>query len=546
MQRALQMGHKPSSSIARHTWVVCALALTACAGVVDDGFDPGGAGDRLGGAGTVMTTCGMTEREPLHRLTRSQMQNSIVDALGVSSVDISSMPQNPRAAGFELAGPMGRLETTAWLGIAEAAGAAAAQRAPFVGCTGSSCLDALLNRAAPLLYRRPLAADESQRVRAFYQSALQSGNATSAVADSVAAMLMSPQFLYHDGYVSGSTSGTLRPSDHELVSKLAYFLWNGPPDADLLESISDGRLSAQGGLRALASEMMDDPRFARGALEFFAQLLQLEPLAQIDRSSDSSFTAQHAVDLRASIDAFIRYAVVEQDSLDILLSSNRVYLNRRLGALYGHPEVTSDQMVPVEFPSTQRVGLLTQPAVLALWAKRDQTDPIHRGLFVLRQVLCVEFGPPPAAVGQPAPPSANATTRERFSAHRANAACASCHDSIDPVGFAFENFDLVGRYRATENGVPVNATGDVAAPADVRGHVQNAAELAERVRTSQSVSSCMATQWMRYAIRREPQTTDSCQSQAIANAFRQGSGSFRALLLAIIESQLFQLAGTPS
>lgn len=527
----------------RTTFIFIALPcvlLCGCQAYLDSG--PPGPGQAPGGGGGPNTSCGPTEREPIHRLTRSQLQNSVSDVFGVTSLDVNMLPQSAAAAGFELAGPMSRLEVSTWLGLAETVGAAAALSASYAGCSGQACLNTLLSEHAPRLYRRPLEAAETQRITAFYEAAVTRSPAT-ALSETIAALLMTPQFLFHDSFVaSDGQSGQIR--DFELLSRLSYFLWNGPPDQALLSQVA--QLSTPEGLRAVAASMMADPRFERGVHEFFGQLLHLSVLDLIDRGSDPAFTPQHAQDLRRSLEAFIRYAVIEEDSLDLLLGSNRVYLNARLGSLYGHPEVTSDNFVPVEFPAAERVGLLTQPALMALFARRDQTDPIHRGLFVLRQMLCVEFGPPPAVVGLPAPPTPGVTTRERFEMHRANPACASCHDRIDPIGFAFENFDLLGRYRTEDSGRPVDASATVLAPEDLIGAVANASELATRIRTSETASTCMATQWLRYAVRREPLESDQCHADTSADAFRASSGSFRQLLLSIVEGELFQLAGASS
>jgi hypothetical protein len=229
-----------------------------------------------------------------------------------------------------------------------------------------------------------------------------------------------------------------------------------------------------------------------------------------------------------------------------MMTSPYVFMNPRLAELYGVtlPEGTPvNEFVPVEFEPEQRSGLITQPGLLALLAHSDQSAPIQRGVFIRSELLCQPAPPPPPTVDPTPPdPDPNATTRERFAQHTEDSGCAGCHALIDPIGLGLENFDQLGRYRADENGLPVDASGAIVGTRDtaLAGEFDGGKNLAERLGSSQQLQECLVTQWYRYGSGRVEQAADSCSMAQARTALSESQGNLREMLVALATSDAFR------
>jgi hypothetical protein len=191
----------------------------------------------------------------------------------------------------------------------------------------------------------------------------------------------------------------------------------------------------------------------------------------------------------------------------------------------------------------ERAGVLTQPGLMALLAYPDQSSPVARGVFVRERMLCQHLPPPPNdVVIEPPDPDPNATTRERFAQHTADAACSGCHSLIDPLGFGFEHYDAIGRFRTDENGLPVDASGSLGGIADASqvGDYEGAVELADKLLASTDFQECVAHQWTTFALGREPGEDDACAMQGIRQSFADSGGDLRELLVSIATSDSFR------
>jgi len=186
-----------------------------------------------------------------------------------------------------------------------------------------------------------------------------------------------------------------------------------------------------------------------------------------------------------------------------------------------------------------RGGLLTQGGLLSLLGKANQTSPVHRGKFVREQLLCMELPPPPADLMiKPPELSATLTTRQRFEQHAADGSCSGCHRLMDPIGLGFERFDGAGLYRDTENGQPVDDSGQLT-DTDVDGPFRGALELGAKLASSAQVRSCVATKWFRYGYGRGETDADGCSLAAIQARFAGGGYKVRDLLASLVETDAF-------
>ncbi len=183
--------------------------------------------------------------------------------------------------------------------------------------------------------------------------------------------------------------------------------------------------------------------------------------------------------------------------------------------------------------------MLTLPALMATLAKPSESWPIYRGKFVREELLCQELPPPPPNVPNPPDVMAGVSKRERFKQHEAEPSCAGCHTMIDPLGFGFENFDAVGKYRTIDNGLPVDASGEVIGTADANGKFVGVAELGGKLAKSGEVEACVTRQWFRFFLSRFEQSADGCSMKSLLDQFRTSSDNLNRLPTAIVQTDAF-------
>jgi hypothetical protein len=220
-------------------------------------------------------------------------------------------------------------------------------------------------------------------------------------------------------------------------------------------------------------------------------------------------------------------------------------LNPQLAGFYGVGAGmgTGFEKTPLD---AQHAGLLTQGTMMTINAHSDQTSPVHRGKLIREAYFCTPLPPPPAGVVIQVPtPDPNSTARQRFAQHSSDPACSGCHTLMDPIGFGFENFDGVGRYRTTENNQAIDASGEIKGT-DVQGTFQGAAGLAQRMVGSEQARNCYVKQWFRYGYGRGEQTADACSVEQLEKSFEGGGHGVKALLLSLTGSDAFLYkAGAP-
>jgi len=227
--------------------------------------------------------------------------------------------------------------------------------------------------------------------------------------------------------------------------------------------------------------------------------------------------------------------------LETLLTADWTMVNGPLATLYGVPGGgTATEWRKVTLDGKQRAGLMTEPGFLSAHGSFDASSPILRGLAVRERILCAPMPVPPPGADQNFPPATpTTTTRQRFDMHRTNVTCSSCHEMMDKLGYGFESYDGIGRYRTTENGAMVDDSGE-AINTDVDGPFEGAPALARKLLGSQQAQQCVATQWFRYAMGRLETDADKCVLGAIQKKFTGAGLRVSDLLLAIVESDAFR------
>ncbi|HVR18047.1 MAG TPA: DUF1592 domain-containing protein [Polyangiaceae bacterium] len=500
---------------------------------------------------------------PLRRLTRFEYQNAISDVFGNTLPMEDLFPRDEVALGFDnQAGTLGTTDLhvegylEAATTLAEWRVAEPARLAGISGCGEESpeCLEALADALGRRLLRRPLTRAELDR---YLEAA---GDATSPEGFSegavrvVAALLQNPEFLYRLERASNdSWDGSSQPfaSPYVLASRLSFLFWGSVPDPSLLDAAASNTLATRADVEREARRLVADERAKRGLLHFYLQWLKLSDFALVekDRVLFTRWDDSLRDELGRETTRFLEAILWEDDArFETLMTAPYTFANAVLSDFYALPIGNPDQteLTRKDFGAgVPRRGLLTQASILSTQAKANQTDPIHRGKFIRTQFFCTEPQPPPPdLVVSPPVLDPRKSTRERFEQHRADDSCAGCHDQLDPVGLLFEHYDAIGRYRDTENGVPVDATGYLS-DTDIFDPIDGVPELAERLAESTQVRQCVIKQWFRYTFGRGETEADACTLDKLEDVFLKTNGDLNELLVALTQTDPF-LYATPA
>jgi hypothetical protein len=417
----------------------------------------------------------------------------------------------------------------------------------------AACLRAFVSTFGERAWRRPLEADEVDRLVGLYDVAVDLGGdrpLRDAFEMVIEALLQSPHFLYRVevGEPVPGRPDLRRLTDHELASRLSYLVWRSMPDDTLLAEADAGRLRYPEQLAAQARRMVEDPRARDGLWTFFEQWLEVEEVLHLDRDPRyyPDWTPEQGEALYEQARRFVDHVAWSPDAdLRALFGAPYTFADGDLARTYGLSGAAGAAFQQT-FPDDRLAGVLTLPAVMAATSKPNMTSPIHRGIFVRERLLCTPLPPPPAdIVVVPPDPDPNLTTRETFTEHSSNVACKGCHQLIDPVGFGFEHFDAVGRWRDTENGRPVDSAATLIGTLDVDGDYGGAAEMGRALADSEHAHRCVTMQFFRFAYGRGETGVDACALDRLYAGYVESGYDFGALVaqLATDESFRFRRSG---
>ncbi len=516
---------------------------------------PGGTGGIVSDTSCIEDGTVRTGRSRLRRMTRSALNHTVRDLLGTTGSPADAVSPDESIGPFysNAIAPITDLIVQQYDEVAAALADQAAVRmntlspCDLAADTTTGCASQFIEAFGLKAYRRPLEPAERDEYLALYTLERGQGTVESAFRLVVATFLESPFFLYHSEVgASGVPSSTPSPlGSYEIASRLSYFLWDTMPDDQLFSLAAQGMLTNDAVLAEQVTRMLADSRAADAIPQFHLQWLGIKDIAGADKDTVSfpAWSPPLGDAMRKETATFADFVVRRGDGLmRTLFTANFSFPEGPLFGFYGLTE-------PAGFaPGTQvtlppeRAGLLTQGAFLATHAHRDQTSPVHRGIMVRENILCEPLQPPPLDVNTTPPaPTPATTTRERFAQHEADPTCGGCHVLIDPIGLAFENFDAIGAYRSVENGLPIDATGEIIdGPADLAGEFDGALELGQRLSESRAAADCMANQWFRFALGRMEAVDDACSLKAIRQGFEDSGRNVRDLIVAIVKSQAFR------
>jgi hypothetical protein len=410
----------------------------------------------------------------------------------------------------------------------------------------------ILARLARRAYRRPITDADLVRPLQFYRDGAAEGAGFEAgIEHALTALLVSPQFLFRiEADPAGLAPGAAyRVSDLELASRLSFFLWSSLPDATLLDAAERGELRDPAKLDAHVRRMLADDRARNLVTNFAAQWLHLRGLDAItpDARRFIDFDDNLRQAMRRETELFVESIFREDRPVTDLLGADYTFLNERLAHHYKVPHVFGSQFRKVSFagdPQRQRGGLLRHASILTVTSYATRTSPVIRGHWILANLIGEPPPPPPPNV--PALDdnivSATLPIRQRLAKHRENPACASCHNVMDPVGFALENFDAVGRWRTEEEHRPVDASGGLADGSTFEGVAGLERALAAR---PELFAETFAEKLLIFALGRGVAPTDAPALRAIVRRARADDFRFSSVILGIVQSVPFQMRQAP-
>jgi len=494
----------------------------------------------------------------LHRLSDSQWRNAAEDVTGVRFT--GELPGDYVIQGYSAVGAaevtiaptdLEHYEAAAWV-VAEQA---IPDATTALGCTlsaplgeedlvpdSAACLRGWLSETGTRAWRRPLTSLELDTLARLVDQVQEvSGSATLGVRAGLAGLLASPHFLFRvdRGVPDPAVPGRLCFTGTEAASRLSFLLWDTGPDDTLLAAAAAGELDTPDGIRAHAERMLDDPQARLALADFWAEYMDLDRVALVEK--DGSLYPQVDDELRRAMVEEIRllfddFAFDDVDFLG-LWTTDLAWVNQDLAPLYG-TTMSGDTLQRVRLSGEEdRGGLLGRAAFLFLNAHATVNSPTHRGRFVRDTLLCQDIPAPPAGVVTSLESIEDGTLRDKLEVHMSDPSCSGCHALMDPIGFGMEHFDPIGQRRELDNGLPIDATGDLDGVA-----FDGAGGLGEAVAGHPSLAGCLVQQLYRHATGQLARGQEHLALAAFTDALLDSGGSFRELLLTMVTDQVFRTA----
>ncbi len=414
--------------------------------------------------------------------------------------------------------------------------------------SGDSCIDNLLVEYAPQLWRRPLSDNELMELTNSLLS-LRSVDASRAeqVEFVFRTLLMSPNFLFRQE-LGVMQDKTVHLDSYEIASLLSYALWDSPPDAQLYELADADRLTDQAVIDQEVDRMIQDPRFQGALVGFFKDFMKLDRVTFVDKLTELNFTAAQRRDLLTSAEMMLASKVADPDEdLMSVFSGSEFYINKNIAPFFGlNSSDFGDELVLTSVSQDERTGILTHPAFLAVHATAGTSGIVKRGVFALEQLLCVHLGDPPSDLTESPLPAdidpAKTSTRVLLQLqHSSQAACISCHHAIDPAGFGFESFDVLGRFQAVEKGnIPIDASGTlsnvVRQPLVFNDHI----EYVEGLVNTPEMRACVSRRMLE-SFSGQYTLPNSCEVEQLNDRINQNGTSIRGLVKSLTQLESIRL-----
>ena len=414
------------------------------------------------------------------------------------------------------------------------------------------CAESIISKLASEAYRRPATAADLEGPMSFYTSTASEGGFELGIRTALQAILASPAFLLRlEREPDQATSGeNYRLGDFDLASRLSFFLWGTSPDQELLELATQGQLAEPPVLARQVERMLADPRSEALATRFAHQWLRLQDAAknQPEPYFYPDFNGQLRQAMVRETELFFYDLVREDRSLLELLSADYTFINESLARHYGIPGISGSEFRRTRYPDETRQGLLGHGSVLLLTSMSDRTSPVLRGKWVMEVLMGAPPPPPPPDIPafdqtESSSDGRQLTTRERMELHSANPTCNSCHRFMDPIGLALDNFDVTGKWRIRENGMPLDTRGtfydgsSVNTPSELRNVL---------LKRPIPLARNFASNLLAYAIGRRVEYYDQPSVRLIVQEAEASEYRISSFIRGVVESLPFQMMRSQS
>ena len=408
----------------------------------------------------------------------------------------------------------------------------------------SACARRILTTLARRAFRRPVLDAEIETLMSFYQQGRKDGDFETGIQQALARVLVAPRFLYRaEEEPAGLKDGAVyRLSDLELASRLSFFLWSSIPDDELLDVAIKGRLSNRMVLEQQVRRMLADSKSDALIKNFAGEWLYLRELAKVETGAkdfDENLRQAFARETEMLFESIVR----EDRSITDLLDANYTFVDERLARHYGIPNIHGSyfRRVTLDAASPRR-GLLGQGSILTVTSVATRTSPVTRGRWILENILGTPAPVPPAGVDTNLEKDAEAvkvtSLRQRLELHRKVEPCASCHKIMDPIGFALENFDLIGAWRQLDGKTPIDASGQLVDSTALHGPTDLRQALLSR---SDAFVTTATEKLLTYALGRVVQYYDMPAVRSIVRRSAPNQYRFSSLVLGVVQSEPFQM-----
>jgi hypothetical protein len=503
------------------------------------------------GKAPMSATVGASPLRRLGQLELTQTVHALLPGLPDSFDAGKDLPaDNAIALSFAVPGTVSDLEVKRFMDLGEATVAALGPSAPGnqVACAGdeTACARSFVESFGKRAFRRPVDKLEADDLMALYAKLRTDPEMMydfkGALGVLVEAILQSPGFLYRweRGLSAPLLDGKLvKYDDYEIASRLSYFLWSSMPDDTLLAAADANQLTTPDQIAAQAERLLADPRADLALGDFTSQWLELAPLPALvkDTGVFPAFTPELRLAMQQETLAFTRDVVRgAAPTFTSLLTASYTIAQPALAQYYG---VNADSSGHADLSGTGRLGLLTQASIMAVKGNSYRTSPVRRGKFVMNRMLCSSVPPPPPnVVPDLPPPDPTKSLREQMAEHRTNPTCASCHDTMDTLGFAFEHFDGAGKFRNLDGTQAIDTSGSVNLDgASVT--FKDAADLARLLAGSAEAQHCFTRQWLRYALDRFEQDADGAAAKYLEDDYPKAGLDTRKLIVDVTRTLPF-------
>jgi mono/diheme cytochrome c family protein len=396
-------------------------------------------------------------------------------------------------------------------------------------------------------FRRPVTTEEVDRLVKLVEAAKSRGDSfEDGVKLAIQAILVSPHFVFKVEHDRKQNEKPFTISEHELATRLSYFLWSTMPDEELLRLADAGQLRKE--LESQVRRMVKDPKIRALGENFAGQWLQIQNLktATPDAKIYPNFDEQLRDAMIRETSLFFSAMLTEDRNILDFLDADFTFVNERLAKHYGIKDVKGEEFRKVSLEGTHRAGILTQGSILTVTSNPTRTSPVKRGKFILESLMNAPPPPPPPDVPDLKEDKEAAVTgslRQRMELHRSKAECATCHQKMDPLGFAFENFDGIGGWRDKDGNFDIDPSGQLP---DGR-RFKDPAELRTILRGNRDAfRRCLTEKLLTYALGRGVEYFDHCNVDAICQAVAAKGDRFSELVLAIVRSEPFQMRTSSS